>query len=164
MSNKKNWAQITEMIGIIAVVISLAFVGLELAQNTEALRSQTVQSVMMDLRTQLDFSETHARISQTLPEDRTPAEKLMRQQYFWRAMRSYENQWYQHSQGYLDEDLFKGYLQHMRLTLGLRNEGYLEVWSSRKEDFFHPGFVEFVDRFLIENPPLDDRTSRLKED
>ena len=65
MSNKKNWARLTEIIGITAVVISLAFVGLELAQNTEALRSQSVQSVMMDLRTQLDFSEVHAKISQT---------------------------------------------------------------------------------------------------
>ena len=156
MSNKKNWAQITEIAGIIAVVISLAFVGLELAQNTEALRSQTVQSVMMDLRTQLDFSETHARISQTSPEDRTPAESLMRQQYFWRAMRSYENQWYQYSQGYLDEDLFNGYLQHLRLTLGLKNEGYFELWSTQKEEFFHPGFVEFVDRYLTEKSPLRD--------
>ena len=86
-----------EIVGVLAVVVSLIFVGMELAQNTAAVRAQTVQSVQIDLRNQLNFSENHAEISTKPPDQRTAAEALMRQQYFWRAMRSYENQWYHYS-------------------------------------------------------------------
>ena len=142
-----------EIVGVLAVVVSLIFVGMELAQNTAAVRAQTVQSVQTDLRNQLDFSETHAGISAKPPDQRTAAEALMRQQYFFRAMRSYENQWYHFSEGHLDEELFRGYQQHLRITLGL--EDFLGRWNALKEmGFFHPGFVQFVDDFLKENPPI----------
>ena len=153
MTNKLRRGQLTEIIGMTAVVLGLIFVGIELAQNTAATRAQTAQAVQMDLRDQLDFSETLAEISVMAPEDRTPAEALMRQQYFFRAMRSYENQWYHYSQGYLDEDLFRGYQQHLRITIGLEN--HREQWDLRKDmGFFHPGFVAYEDGFVRENPPL----------
>ena len=76
----------------------------------------------------------------------------MRGQYFVRAMRSYENQWYQYESGYLDEELFRGYQQHLRRTLGL--DDFLGRWDRFKaEGYFHPGFVEYVDDYLAENPP-----------
>jgi hypothetical protein len=153
MTQKKNRAQITEIVGIVAVVLGLVFVGLELAQNTAATRAQTVQAVQLDLRNQLNFSKELAEISMKSPEERTLAEALMRRQYFFRAMRSYENQWYHYSQGYLDEHLFRAYQQHLRITIGLEN--YREIWDERKQmGFFHPGFVDYVDEYLLENPPL----------
>ena len=142
-----------EIAGVIAVVISLIFVGMELAQNTSAVRAQTVQAVQEDIRDQLRFSIDEATVSTKSPNDRTPAEKLMRQQYFVRAMRSYENQWYHYSEGYLDEQFFFAYQQHLRFTLGLEN--FMERWKLQKElGFFHPEFVKFVDEFIAENPPL----------
>ena len=147
---------LVEVTGVLAVVISLIFVGMELAQNTAAVRTQTGQSVQIDLRDQLDFSQIEAQVSTKSPDERTAAEALMRRQYFFRAMRSYENQWYHFSEGYLDEDLFRGYQQHLRITLGL--EDYLERWNARKKmGFFHPGFVEYVDNFLKENPPISQK-------
>lgn len=144
---------LVEVVGVLAIIVSLIFVGLELAQNTAAVRAQTVQSVQIDLRDQLDFSEAQAELSTKSPDERTAAEALMRQQYFFRAMRSYENQWYHFSEGYLDEDLFRGYQQHLRITLGLEN--FLERWDHLKNmGFFHPGFVDYVDSFLKENPPI----------
>jgi hypothetical protein len=145
--------ELIEITGVLAVVISLIFVGMELAQNTAAIRAQTVQSVQEDLRNQLDFSQELALVATKAPASRTPAEKLMRQQYFIRAMRSYENQWYHYSEGYLDEQLFLAYQQHLRITLGL--EDFLERWKLHKElGFFHPDFVAFVDEFIAEYPPL----------
>lgn len=135
------------------MVVSLIFVGMELGQNTAAIRAQTVQSVQVDLRNQLNFSQNLAEVSTKSPDERTPAETLMRQQYFVRAMRSYENQWYQYSEGYLDEKLYFAYQQHLRVTLGL--EDFLDRWKLHKElGFFHPDFVTFVDKFIEENPPL----------
>jgi len=153
MAKKENWAQITETVGIVAVVLGLVFVGLELAQNTAATRAQTVQAVQIDLRNQLNFSKELAEISMKAPEERTLAEALMRRQYFFRAMRSYENQWYHYSQGYLDEHLFRAYQQHLRITIGLEN--YREMWEEFKQlGFFHPGFVDYVDAYIRENPPI----------
>ncbi len=148
--SNKNLIEIT---GVLAVVVSLIFVGLELSQNTAAVRAQTVQSVQEDLRNQLGFSQEVASVATKAPDSRTPAEKLMRQQYFIRAMRSYENQWYHYSEGYLDEQLFFAYQQHLRVTLGL--EDFLKRWQLHKElGFFHPGFVTFLDEFIAKNPPL----------
>jgi hypothetical protein len=134
-------------------VLGLVFVGFELAQNTAATRAQTVQAVQLDLRNQLNFSKEFAEISVKAPEERSLAGALMRRQYFFRAIRSYENQWYHYSQGYLDEHLFHAYQQHLRITMGLEN--YRETWDERKEmGFFHPGFVAYVDKFLEESPPI----------
>ena len=151
-----------QSIGILAnagVIAGIIFLGVELAQNTDAIRAQTVQAVQMDLREQLDFSETEAEIAAKNPEDRTTAEALMRVQYFWRAMRSYENQWYHYSEGYLEEELFDAYQQHLRITIGLEN--FRDIWDLGIEmGFFHPGFVAYVDAFLEENPPLADNPFR----
>lgn len=141
-----------ETVGVFAVVISLIFVGMELAQNTSAVRAQTVQEIHQDIRDQLRFSKDEAMVSAKPHSDRTPAEKIMRQQYFIRAMRSYENQWYHYTEGYLDEQFYLAYQQHLRYTLGLEN--FLERWDFYKElGFFHPEFVTFVDEYIANNPP-----------
>ena len=49
-----------ETVGVFAVVISLIFVGMELAQNTSAIRAQTVQEIQQDIRDQLRFSKDEA--------------------------------------------------------------------------------------------------------
>ena len=151
LSNLNEWLTLAANIGVLAGLFVLIY---EINQNTDALRAQTVQEVQTNLRAKLDFYQKQAEISTKLPDERTPAEGLMRAQYFFRAMRSYENQWYHYSKGYLDEELFFAYQQHLRVTLGL--EDFLERWNLRKQQgFFHPGFVEYVDDFLINNPPVN---------
>jgi hypothetical protein len=59
---------------------------MELAQNTAAVRAQTVQSVQIDLRNQLDFSLIEAEVSTKSPDERTAAEALMRGQYFFKSI------------------------------------------------------------------------------
>lgn len=151
-----QWLTLGANLGVIAGIVFLA---VEIAQNTAAVRTQTVQSVQLDMRDQLDFSEREDEISAKDPSQRTPAETLMRTQYFFRAMRSYENQWYHYSRGYLDHELFTAYQQHLRITLGLEN--FLELWENGKDmGFFHPGFVEYVDEFLEANATLPGSTFR----
>ena len=62
-------------------------------------------------------------------------------------MRIYENQWYQNRLGFLDDELFEGYQQHMLITLG--TEYFREMWDLRSTlGFFHPEFVSYVESFL----------------
>ena len=67
--------------------------------------------------------------------------------------RAYENVWYQAKTGVLDPILYEGYLQGMRITLS--NPQAFRQWNTyRKGTFFHPEFVEAMDEFLADNPPI----------
>ena len=159
---KIDAAQTIGVLANLGVIAGIVFLAIEIAQNTAAVRAQTVQSVQMDMRDQLDFSEREAEISVKDPTQRTPAESLMRTQYFFRAMRSYENQWYHYKRGYLEHDLFSAYQQHLRITLGLEN--FMDLWERGKNmGFFHPDFAEYVDEFLVDNSTLPDSTFSAEE-
>jgi hypothetical protein len=149
---KSDLRRTVEIVANVGVIAGIVFLAVELSQNTDAQRSQTVQALQTEFREIFDFSPELLSASFKSPADRTDEERFLRRQFFSRVMRIYENQWYQFERGYLDEELFRGYQQHMRITLA--SDDLRELWNQRKElAFFHPEFVAYVDSFIAENPP-----------
>ena len=158
----KKYALFAEIISAIAIVASLVFVGMgirqsadETALNTSAIQAQTVQFIQSELREVFDFPENYLTTIEKDQSQYTTTDHIIRRGYFSRIMRIYENQWYQNAQGFLDDELFKAYQQHIRITL---NDAYnIELWEIRKNlEFFHPGFVEYVELMLQENPAFSE--------
>ena len=117
------------------------------------MRSQTVQAIQAEFRENFDLPAGFIEVSIKNPSDRTYGEQFLRVSWFFRTMRVYENQWYQYSQGFLDEELFQGYQQHLRITLS--TDDYRQLWDFQKDQgFFHPGFVTYVDSFISQNPSI----------
>lgn len=150
----QKWALIAEILGGLAVVFSLVFVGLEIRQstnetiqNTNAIKSQTVQDIQAEFREVFDFPDAYLEIVDKDPSQFSVKDRVTMSTVLSRLMRIYENQWYQYQNGFLDEELFTGYQKHMLISLNV--EYWFELWRLRKENgFFHPDFVEYVDQLL----------------
>ncbi len=150
---KIDLGQTVSIIANLGVIAGIVFLAIELSQNTDAMRSQTVQALQSEYREIFDFSPNVAEAAMKATADRTPIDRYLRNALFFRLMRIYENQWYQFSRGYLDEQLFVAYQQHLRITLS--DETFWQTWELRKaQGFFHPDFVAYVEAFIVENPPL----------
>jgi hypothetical protein len=145
-----------ETIGIIAVVASLVFVGIEIRQNAEATRAATVQGLGDAWRewnlTMADPAlwEPAARMSRLEDfsdasyEDASAAQSLMRSLFA-----TWSNAQYQHARGYLDEGDWQSMVRNMRMNVdGSFSESWTKLveWAWEKNRPVYPGrFQVFFD-------------------
>ena len=156
----EKWALIAEIVGGIAIVISLIIVAIQVQQNTRAQDAATYQEVFRDLRAVLDRAPSGFRAARARGEE--PSGEQIGEYYSWLTgtLRTYENWWQQHAMGTLSDELFESYITHMRATF--RDSTAHEYWNDDPNDpatprtvEYLPGFVDFVDRFLIEQRSYD---------
>jgi hypothetical protein len=143
------WKETAEVIGVLGVIATLIFVALEIRQNTDAVRSATVQDISRwsydATLLLLDYPELvgarEAGCSGSVSED----QRISLFVYYTALIRIQLNRFQQAQLGILDEEV--------ALNLGgrggaYRNPYFAEVWSGLKDEF-SAGFVEFVERELI---------------
>jgi len=140
-----------ELVGAIGVVATLAYLSVQIRASTKATRSQTLQELHRDHR---DVYQTNPEIHDALAkanagEELTPYEQLMVGQLVGRTLRMYENQWYQHQIGALDDVLYRGYSRHIYISMS--QLAFAAHWR-RATEFYHPGFVEHVNTMLCDAP------------
>ena len=124
-------ANIAEITAAALVIVSLIYVGVQIHQNTRAVRGSTLQ----------------------LNTDIRPAHFT---QFFFicRAMfLGFENQYYQFRQGILDQATYLGYERSMQTQL-LLFPGF-RVWWQQSHDVFSPEFVARVDSMIDRTPEAD---------
>jgi hypothetical protein len=113
-----DFAQLAGIVANIGVIAGLVFLAIELSQNTDAMRSQTVNALQGEFREIFDYPAGFVEANFKNSAERTAEDEFIRRAFFTRLMRIYENQWYQNQRGYLDDELFYAYQQHLRITLG----------------------------------------------
>ncbi|MES3007577.1 MAG: hypothetical protein V4751_07390 [Pseudomonadota bacterium] len=142
-----------EFVGAVGVVASLLYLASQVRHASKVSTATTLQEIERDMREVFSPPQGLLECSFRPVEELTPVERRMKTQFFNRVVRAYENQWYHFTKGLLDEELFRGYQQHLRVTFS--EIGFETFWEKRKKlGFFHPGFVTDVDEFLRLNPPL----------
>jgi hypothetical protein len=105
-----NWeaiSAISEIVGAIAVVISLIYVAAQIRQNTKMMRSAAKHSITEAsqnfIYTAIDKSEEWVRL--TTDQDPSTPEEDARMSLMVRAMlRGFESQCYQYESGLLEDD------------------------------------------------------------
>jgi len=142
----KKIALLTEIIGGIAIVISLIFVGIQFRENTKATKSATANAA--NAITIAWYSETanSAQSSQLLwdyikdPKSITSnAEKYQATLLLHGLFLSFQNSYYLAEEGILDQNVHKSLIAALS---AVRNQpGFHEYWENRKSFFF----VEFRD-------------------
>ena len=155
----QDWAAIGEMVGAIAVVVSLIYVGVQLRQNTRATRVSTSQA----------FIQIHG--GEADPIVREPAFRDI----YWRGLagasnlqgselaafgawtgstiRAWESFYFQWKAGAFEDPIWSGWNQQFLDLFGY--PGVQEVWTIRRHHFSEE-FREFVGRELAgkESKPL----------
>ena len=138
---------IIEIVGIVSVVGSLVFVGIEIKQNTSAVRGVTQQAVSSQVSEMYRIVSENERMAELINRALNGASKsdLSEADYvsFWNfqmmGLRRIENIYLQYKNGLLTEDAFS------RIGMGIyRTKLVREVWEERRGDF-EKDFVIFFE-------------------
>jgi len=153
-----EWGALGELIGGIAIIGSLIYVGIQIRQNTRAVRGSTLQmntdfwGTLFLRLAEPEMSQAYAAGMAGQPDIR-PAHYT---QFFFicRAMfLGFENQYYQFRQGVLDHAIYLGYERSIQTQL-LVFPGFRVCWQQNRA-VFSPAFVAHVDSMIERTPEAD---------
>lgn len=160
--NLEALGNLGEFIGSIAVLVSLVYLAIQIRKSTETERTSTYQSIVSDFG-QMNQSlagdpELIALYIRGLEDfdalDATARARIS--QVFYMTFRYFENMYYQHEKGYLEDEVWLGW---KRLMLNyFANPGFQTWWTMRRDVFGEP-FTRFLettspDRRLLSYPEL----------
>ena len=147
----KKWAAIAEVVGTIAVVISLIFVGISIRQNTAVVQAdqQNLLYVLTDnwLSDQVSHPELYdigfrAKDRQALTE----IERARYSSQVYRNLNVWENAYFKYKNGLLTEDQYGAW--HNANIKWIKCCVPKWVWEEINGDDFHPEFVTIVDEIF----------------
>jgi hypothetical protein len=148
MSSKvTNWLNLATSF---AVIMGILFLGLEIRQNTEMMKSQTRDAIsekqMMFsewVATEADLANTIAKVNAGLPME--PGEAVMHAYFLAGVWREWENSYYQYQQGLFDRNEFEPRLTRWRATM--RNQTVRASWAATRQNY-SPAFRAQVDAIV----------------
>ncbi len=151
--NQKPLKDYLELVGIAAIVASLAFVALEIRQNTDAVRSTIIQSVSQQSfdAVALSINNEYLRDAQDAARVGNASPKQIQEmdRYYTAIMRVQLNRYMQTKIGVIERELV--------LEVGGRSgiysrQGFRDYWSRNKNDY-SKGFQNFMEQYLMGTPP-----------
>jgi hypothetical protein len=146
---------IGEFLGSVGVLVSLVYLAIQIRKSTETERTATYRSIVSDfgrlnesLASDPELLSLFARGMEDF--DVLEAEQKARiSQIFYVLFRSFENMYYQHRMGYLDEEIWTGW---KRLSLAYFKRPGFQLWWSIRRDVFSESFVEFLETTELDRP------------
>lgn len=161
--------RIAELVGLIGVIASLIFVGVEIRQNSIATRAATDAGVadgFRELNLVVASSPELAKALTANPENpaEAPAEDQVLMLALYRALfHIWSNVHRQHLNGTIDPNIFQAVVQEISAYAGevpagadiddIERRQWLGSWAWNSERFiFNPDFQIFVDSILAGNP------------
>ena len=150
-----NWeaiSAIAEVVGVIAVVVSLVYLSVQIRQNTRVAKAATRQAIAEsterlgdDLINNSDMAELF--VKHMSGGELKPVENLRLQARCYRDMQHWENIHYQFSEGLVSRDQWLGFRKNLVTLLGI--DAYREYWeheASHYSDAFQAEMASIIDR------------------
>lgn len=138
---------IAELLGAIAVLVTVGYLAVQIKQNTRALESSAVSS-LRDVHVLTEKNEHYnSLILKTLRrEELQPEERLQMVERFYTIMKGFEVLWLQQQVGAMAHDQFAQHLDIVRwaLTAPVCRRMWAELETS-----FVPGFREAVKKDVL---------------
>ena len=148
---------IAEIVGTVAVVLSLVYVGAQVRQNTRATRLATAQNLSRDMREQLlplyddsEFSKLYFDGMKDV-ESLTGEERFRLNVYTMSYLRAMENTYYQYQNGAVDEYVWESFVANMKFTKNIPST--TAFWRDRQH-IFAEEFRNFFDELQATDPAI----------
>ena len=145
-----------ELIGAIAVVISLVYLAIQIRQNTKTLRTSTYQAVLDSSRSDNELVLVHPhlervfRVGRRDPAALTDEERPLFRHLVSQLLLNHETLFLQHQHGIIDDDLWRR--RQISLQALVSQPGVRQWWAGRGSGnvrrSFDNGFQELVDSLL----------------
>lgn len=149
--NLEYIALIVEIIGGIAIIISLVFVGLQLKESAKATRSSTAATTVSELTSwysNLGNSEQGSYAFwnfMTNPDSLPPEQRFQAMINIHGIMLTWQNSYYLVKEGTLDKKIQESLLEIINAVKN--NPGFLIYWKLRKSIFLKE-FQEYVEEIM----------------
>ena len=151
MRKSGNWRETAELVGVVAIVLSLILVAYELRQNTTVMRAQTRDAMTDKQMMFTDWVATNRYTAEVLTlsgqgkiEPGTP-EAVSFEFFAQGVIREWENSYYQYEQGLFESEEFAPRIVRWRQIISL---GPVREYWARSKDQFSPRFRAEVDGIL----------------
>jgi len=154
-----NWdaiGAIAELVGSVAVVITIAYLAVQIKQSAKSARSAAtnesraaVTDVLTGISVDTEASRVYAR-GITNPDSLDPEERVRFDLIVYQTLRSAETLYWERREGLLSDEIWEGQWRTQRYLLTTR--GGRQSWE-RQKNFVSASFMKWVDRNL-ENPEI----------
>jgi GMP synthase PP-ATPase subunit len=147
----KDVASIAEVIGAIAIIISLVYVGIQVDDSTRAVRSATANETATAISAWYAEVGIDANATQVFLDGIADPESLSREEtgqfiYMMHGlMLQYQAAYYLSQEGTLDEELRESVTNTI---LGIRDQPGIHLYWRQRGKLFKPSFREHVDGLL----------------
>jgi hypothetical protein len=154
----KKIALITEILGGLAVIVGLVFVGLELRQNTLMQRVTATQTLVVDYENAVDLLNKDQKTACIYVRGSNGLENLTgieRYRFFvmwFHLLRAAEQLHYYSLEGMVDQRIWRGFQR--QLDEVVRYPGTQQYWAVRR-DWYSDEFQGFIDQILEQAPVRD---------
>ncbi len=144
----QEWANVAEIVGAVAIVVSLIHVSLELSDNTRAIRSAAVNDASTSMQAWYLQVSGNEQLSSLFYRGIRDPESLSREELFQffmsahAAILGFQNAFELALEGTLDEDVKRSITMSLLAT---RNEPGFKLYWSQRAEYFTPEFRAFVD-------------------
>jgi len=152
-------ASLAEVVGAIAVVISLLYVGTQVRDTTRAVRSAAVNDANTALQSWYQMMASDPQLRKTFLDGTLSQEPLSRDEEFGymmtgqAVMYAYQNIFLLGQEGSLDSSVMSSLNAGMLATR--HTPGFARFWTERR-NFFFPEFAAWVDKVIAApEAPLD---------
>jgi hypothetical protein len=148
----QDWASIAEIVGGIAVIVSLIYVGLQVNDSTSAIRSSAASDATKTMQSWYLEMGRNRQTSDIWYNAMTSAEPLPARDEFQFMMSMHtailgmQNSYLLSKEGTLDEEFREAVTTAIVAVKDM--PGMARYWKQRK-GFFHTGFAEYVDGLLV---------------
>ena len=148
---------IAEIIGTVAVVVSLVYVGIQVRQNTRSTKLATGQNLSHDLRETLApiYSDSEfARIHLAGMKDvgsLTGVERYRVYTYIQSTFRAFENVYYHYRNGAVDAYVWDAFVAYMKFSKGV---GSVEAFWQDRQHIFSKDFRDFFNELSAADPSI----------
>ena len=152
-----NWEAVSaigQVIGAIAVVISLVYLAVQIRDNTRSTKSATRQAIVdsiVSVNLAMAQSDAIARALRSNVDGQRlePHEILQQLAHCYSYMRTWENVHFQYRSGMLSDEDWSGFRQNVKALLQI--PAFSDFWE-RERDVFSPAFRSEVTAILTEIP------------
>jgi len=152
----ERWALIAEIVGAIAVVISVIYLGLQIGENTKVLRSQSHYNALSLAQRPFEMMVENSGLASVINQcyatpDVLSADDWTRcSNYVFMQINAWEYMYYQHDDEAIPPQLWVGADAYFKGLVATR-PGVRRFWQENESSFDEP-FRSYVQRELTKNP------------
>jgi hypothetical protein len=151
-----QFSQLAEIVGVIAVIASLLYVGAQLKQNTTALHAQTRQAMLAASQVELlkVMDDPDLFVALTQKAELTPQQNWCLNVWYVAIMRARMFAWLQFQNRIIDSDQWDE--ERLVIQIVLSSRRGRKWWQAVGRLVFTAPFVEIVNEALRDQPVSDE--------